>query len=80
MASSIHFFLEKKCPFVGTESNSSWPLSLFIKLVDGSKKFLKSSLTFGVILNVKPLTDDPIFYEHLSGKIQSKSSLEIYTH
>ena len=55
--------------FVGTELNSSCPLSLFIKPVDGSKK---SSLTFGAMLNVKPLTAAPSFNEHLSGKTQSK--------
>ena len=55
--------------FVGTELNSSCPVSLFIKPVDGSKK---SSLTFGASLNVKPLTAVPTFNEHLSGKTQSK--------
>ena len=31
------------------------------------------------MFNTKPLAVAPIFNEHLSGKIQSKSSLEIYT-
>ena len=61
MASPRHFFLEKKCPLAGTELNSSCPLSLFIKPVDGSKKFLESSFTFGVILNVKPFSRTLIF-------------------
>ena len=55
--------------FVGTELNSSSPLSLFIKPVDGSKK---SSSTFGAMLSVKPLTAAPTFNEYLSGKTQCK--------
>ena len=68
MASSIPFFLEKKCPLVGAELNFSCPLLLFIKPVDGSKKFLKSLFTFGLILNVKPFSNTPIVNEYFLEK------------
>ena len=66
-------FLEKKCPLVSAELNSSCSLSLFIKPVDGSKKFLQSSFTFWVILNVTPFSDTPIFNEYFSGKITNSN-------
>ena len=59
---------------VGAEEVCLVFLSLFIKSCDGSIKFFKESDRFGKV-NVKPLTDIPIFVEYLSGKGQLTSLL-----
>ena len=63
----LHFAQKKKEFCVRAEEVCLVFVSLFIKSCNGSIKFFKESDRFGKV-NVKPLTDSPVFVEYLSGK------------
>ena len=63
--------LGKNKASVGTEEVSSVPVSLFIKPDDDSNKVFRESVRFGKV-NSNPLTDNPIVFEYLSGKIHCR--------